>query len=293
MAAVITYDEKDGWGRAALWRGKVLTDLFVDSLDDPDKTGAFYRGKVGRVKEGQKTAWLEVGDGQRVYVESKNPLQSGSLVTCRIKSDLRGGKAPQGVIVKGEADGALGLITPPPRPWQRAIEALAAGEKASLVFQGQALWTSFEGDSFPQIKANLSEGGKPVHPDLDDQIDVLSSPMTALAGGASLIIEPTQAFVAVDVNGGEGGNALSINLLAVRELARQIRLRNLGGIILVDCLKMDSRADGSKLVNAFARAAAGDPAKPYAAGITKLGILEIVRPHAGPSFFSACLKGRG
>ncbi|HAX90589.1 MAG TPA: ribonuclease E, partial [Rhodospirillaceae bacterium] len=119
------------------------------------------------------------------------------------------------------------------------------------------------------------------HPQLDEMIDALLAPVVPLTGGANLIIEPTAALVAIDVNGGASGNPTATNLLAVREVARQIRLRNLGGIIVIDCLKMTSRADASKVVNAFERVAASDPAGIHCYGLNKLGLLEATRTRRG------------
>ena len=293
VSVSISCDYRDGLCRAALWRGRELTDLFVDSLSTPDRTGAILCGKVGRVRAGQKSAWIECGDGERVYVESKMPLQSGAVVLCRIKSDRGQGKAPQGVLIPKtpEADFSFGMIQTPPRPWQRALASLAEGEKARVQFACAEDLALFEASAFAHVTATV-QTREPVHPDLDERIAALLEAQVLLSGGASLVIEQTEALVAIGVNAGESDQPSAVNLLAVREVARQIRLRNLGGIILVDCLKMPSRADGSKVVNAFTRAAATDPAAPKVFGLTKLGLLEIARPHTGPSLAQAMRKAR-
>ena len=62
-----------------------------------------------------------------------------------------------------------------------------------------------------------------------------------LAGGGSLIIQPTAALTAIDVNGG-GRQALDANLAAAREIARQLRLRRIGGTTVVDFIDLPARA---------------------------------------------------
>jgi len=124
---------------------------------------------------------------------------------------------------------------------------------------------------------------EPVHPALDEIIDELQESAVALPGGGNLVIEPTEALVAIDVNGGEAANPLAVNLQAVREIARRIRLRNMAGIIVIDALKMKNRTDKAKVLNALDKAVANDPAGVQVFGLTKLGLIELTRSRRGPS----------
>ncbi|MDD5587362.1 MAG: ribonuclease E/G, partial [Alphaproteobacteria bacterium] len=118
---------------------------------------------------------------------------------------------------------------------------------------------------------------------LDDIIDGLGQSTVELPGGGSIIIEQTEALVAIDVNGGETQNVLAVNLQAVKEIARQIRWRNLSGIIVIDALKMKQRPDKAKVLNALAKATANDPAGVQVFGLTKLGLIEMTRTRRGIS----------
>lgn len=268
----ITCDRKDGLCRAAVWRDKTLVDLYIDRLDRPDMTGAIVRGKIVRVLAGHKTAWVECELKSKLFVQSKTDMKSGEIVTLKIKSTMGQGKAWAGVLVKAqEEDGEIGLVLPPPLPWQRALESLPKEAKAVLLFEAAEDYKLFQAGSYGAAQASLS-AKEPVHPDLDATLDALLDPVVPLQGGASMVIEPTEAFVAVDVNGGENANPVAVNLLAVREAMRQIRLRNLSGIVVIDCLKMKERADISKIINAATRVAEDDPAGVHVFGLTKLGL---------------------
>ncbi|MCC1495008.1 ribonuclease E/G [Cognatishimia sp. F0-27] len=114
---------------------------------------------------------------------------------------------------------------------------------------------------------------------IDALIAGLESPVIALGGGHSMIIEPTSALVAIDVNtGGDTSPAagLKANLAAARDLPRQLRLRGLGGLVIVDPApipKKDRRQLESALRAAFKR----DSTETILAGWTQLGLLEIQR----------------
>lgn len=281
----ITCDREGGFMRCAVWQGKTLIDLYVDRVHARDLSGAIARGKIVRTANSGRSAWIDAGLPERLYVESKLPLTSGAFVTARIKATSGQGKAWSATLVKEEGPSIVkdkGLIAPPPLPWQRALAGLGKGLRVAVSFGDKDDYQTFlRGDAAGYM--GTCAGKELVHPELDEIIDALCRPIVPLSGGASLVIERTQALVAIDVNSGAAtANATAVNLLAVREAARQLRLRNLSGLIVIDCLKMKDRADVSKIVNAFARAAEGDPAQLRGFGLTKLGLLEATRERHGP-----------
>jgi len=280
---MITCDRDGDIGRAAVWQGKTLCDLYVDNLTTPDFSGATARGKIVRLLAGNKAGWIECGLSEKVYIESSVPLKAGALVSVRILCTQDHGKAWRGALIKDAADGEMGLITPPPQPWKRALAGLKADDKALLRFADRADFEAF-GHVTPDARFVADFVAKePVHDGLDEIIDGLLDPVVPLREGGALVIEPTEALVAIDVNGGEATNLTALNLVAVREGARQLRLRNLCGIIVIDCLKMKERADASKVMNAFARVAEGDPANVQFISMSKLGLLECTRERKGPA----------
>lgn len=119
--------------------------------------------------------------------------------------------------------------------------------------------------------------------DIIGQIEELFQPYAMLPGGGNIIIQGTAALTAVDVNRGGSKNAhLDINIQAAKEVARQIRLRNCGGIIVVDFLKnMDKKAQG-QLIAALEEAINEDPCTVQIHGLTALGLIEMTRKRRTP-----------
>ena len=119
--------------------------------------------------------------------------------------------------------------------------------------------------------------------DLDALVDEALSPSVALAGGGRVHVEPTRAAVLVDVDSGtpETGSpertALAVDLAAAEEIARQIRLRNLAGAVVVDFVGLDDRGARERVRTTLVRALAADPLEPQCLGWTRLGHFELVR----------------
>ena len=128
--------------------------------------------------------------------------------------------------------------------------------------------------------------------DLDAQIAALARPRVPLPGGGNLMIEPTEALTAIDVNGGERGDAMAVNLEAAAEVARQLRLRNIGGIVVVDFVGAGKAAERERLVQFLSGAVADDPAGTHVYGMSKLGLVEITRTRRGPPL-AELLGGEG
>jgi len=134
--------------------------------------------------------------------------------------------------------------------------------------------------------------------DLDAVFDEALSATLALPGGGSAHFEATRAGMLIDVDTGtpETGSpertALMANLAAAGTIARQIRLRNLGGGIVVDFVGLDSRAAREKVRAALAEALAPDPVAPQLLGWTRLGHFELVRPRRSRPLAEALLDPR-
>ena len=124
---------------------------------------------------------------------------------------------------------------------------------------------------------------------VEEQIDEALSPAVALPGGGSLIISQTPALCAIDVNtGGAGGGskeqtALSVDLEAAAEAARQIRLRNISGLIVVDFVPVRDPGHKAEVLARLRAAVAGDPLGPHVIGYTAMGLVEMTRRRHGPS----------
>ncbi len=125
-------------------------------------------------------------------------------------------------------------------------------------------------------------------------IDAALTARVGLPGGGFLYIEPTQALVAIDVNSGRhnadsssGPNRqpetiLAVNLEAAREIAHQIRLRNLSGLILIDFVHMTLQDHRNRVLDALRAAMADDPSFARIGGFSPLGLVEIARKRGRP-----------
>jgi Rne/Rng family ribonuclease len=119
--------------------------------------------------------------------------------------------------------------------------------------------------------------------DILDQIEDLFQPYVLLKNGGNIIIQETAALTAIDINRSRDNRAkLAINLEAAAEIGRQIRLRNLGGIIIVDFLKLTSKSDKMALMDALNDITRHDPCTVQIHGLTALGLVEMTRTRRTP-----------
>jgi len=119
--------------------------------------------------------------------------------------------------------------------------------------------------------------------DVESEIEAALDPRVDLPGGGSLVIEQTAALVAIDVNGGGSGRTpLEVDLVAAQEIARQLRLRNLGGLIVVDFLRPRGRDERDTVFEALIEACADDRVPVQVMGWTRAGLVELTRPRDRP-----------
>ena len=105
-----------------------------------------------------------------------------------------------------------------------------------------------------------------------------------LKNGAHIVIDKTEAMTVIDVNSGKYERKsdfdtmkMEINLKSAEEIARLLQLRDIGGIIVIDFLKMREEADKKRLVDSFKEWLKEDKKRPEVAGMTKLGLVELTR----------------
>jgi len=141
---------------------------------------------------------------------------------------------------------------------------------------------------------------------LEDQIRVIYKDRVELKSGGYIIINPTEAMITIDVNSGRASNrrnveetAFKANLEAAGEIARQLRLRDLGGLIVIDFIDMRDRKHDAEVEKAFKKALSVDRARIQLSRISKFGILELSRQKKQSTIqeisYSPCpfCKGRG
>jgi ribonuclease G len=115
-----------------------------------------------------------------------------------------------------------------------------------------------------------------------EQLAAALEPVVELAGGGRLIIQTTAALTAIDVDGG-GRRPLEVDLEAAAEIARQLRLRRLGGTIVVDFVDLAAKRDRARLLATLRAALADDPAPAEVLPMSSLGLVHVSRRRSGPS----------
>ncbi len=117
-------------------------------------------------------------------------------------------------------------------------------------------------------------------------------PRVDLPSGGYIIIEPTEALTVIDVNSGSftrSANSrqtvLWTNCEAAVEISRQMKLRNIGGVLVIDFIDMESRRDQFQLLEQFTLAIKDDSARPQIAELTELGLVELTRKRQGQNIY--------
>jgi len=117
-------------------------------------------------------------------------------------------------------------------------------------------------------------------------------PRVDLPSGGYIIIEPTEALTVVDVNSGSFTRSstaretvLWTNCEAATEIARQLRLRNIAGVIIIDFIDMDSRRDQLQVLELFHKELKFDKARPQIAQLSELGLVELTRKRQGQNIY--------
>ena len=187
------------------------------------------------------------------------------------------------------------LMAAGPGPAARALRDFGTEVGRVVVDDPQALAEAraFAEAEMPSLLPRIEshKGSEPMFEafQIEEQIEAALSPTVALAGGGSLIISQTPALTAIDVNtgGADRGQpertAFDVNMEAARETARQLRLRNIAGLIVVDFVSLRDEGNRRRVLEELTQACADDPLAPHVAGYTRFGLVEMTRRKQGLS----------
>jgi ribonuclease G len=286
-----------GEWRAALLEDGAAAELYTER-GDAAPAGSIHAGRIVRMVGGLDAALVEIGDERPAFLPlPRQPgagarLDEGARVLVQVRREAQRGKAAQLTLRLSEDDAAryAAAATRVEPPAQLLPAPGFAGALARRLPGRPDLVLTDDPSSLPELRAAFA-GAEVAHRraeewplDLDAAFDTALSPTLALPGGGSVHIEDARAAVLVDVDTGspETGSAertaMAANLAATAVIARQLRLRQLGGGILVDFAALEGRGPRERVRQEMTAALAADPARPQVLGWSRLGHLEIVRP---------------
>lgn len=170
----------------------------------------------------------------------------------------------------------------------------AEGQKRALEYmQG---WASRN----TKVLAHLDEEPLLLARSIDKEIETALSDRVELPSGGHLNVQPTEALTVIDVNSGrftssrtQAETVRRTNVEAAQEIPRQLRLRNIGGMVIVDFIDMESRRDQQQVLEQFQRALEDDRAKPQIGQLSDLGLVELTRRRQGQSLRELFTQGCG
>lgn len=278
------------------WRAAWLEDgdpveLYVER-GDSQPAGSIHLGRVLRLVAGLDAALVDIGDARPGFLPVRRPPDEGARVLVQIRREAQGGKGAL-LSTRIAADRLAPLaaraaaLDPPaqldPAPGFAAALALRLPAAPDQVLSDDPAPLRELRNAFTEAEIALrNRADWPL--ELDALFAAALAPSLALPGGGSLHIAECRAATLIDVDTGspETGSAertaLIVNQAAAAAIARQLRLRQIGGGIIVDFAALEGRGPRERIRQAVTAALAGDPAQPQVLGWSRLGHLEIVRP---------------
>jgi ribonuclease G len=186
------------------------------------------------------------------------------------------------------AKGPVALLAQP--PIIKTLREISSDDIDEIVVDDAAAYALLDDCYGPKLRHY--DGDEPIFSRffLKAQIDKVRDRRIWLKSGAFIVIEQTEACVVIDVNSGKqtatkkGDAALKVNMEAAKEIAYQMRLRNLSGIIIVDFITMKSPDDTHSLAEFLRKETAKDRMPATVVGMTALGLMEITRKRIRPPF---------
>ncbi len=253
-----------GETREALFEnGRAIALRIVRESDVRPRWGEIYSARVTSVDARRRGAFLDLGAGLTAFL----PIDpDGRARRGRERVKLAEGAGFVVAITRegARAKNAVATLTPDTHP---------GGECARLA--------RHESD---EALDNAGPADSATRDRIDAAIEDALSRTAPIPGGGALTIEPTAALVSIDVDaggrqgGGEGERfALALNIAAAQEVARQVRLRALGGVIAIDFVSLRAQTARRNLEAAVKTAFSGDPWSVKMAPLSRFGVMELAR----------------
>ncbi len=253
---------------------------------------------------------LEIPPGYGVIVRTAGTGCSKTMITKDLKYLLRLWDSIKGKVMKEKPTALLykerALVLRSIRDSFTPEISEILIDESGVFHEAKELVNIFASKHTQVVK--LYQGDKPLFSkfQIEDQIASIFENRVRLKSGGSIVIAPTEALVAIDVNSGKSTQektveqtAFQTNLEAAEEIARQLRLRDLGGLIVIDFIDMKEAKHRAEVERALKNHVKFDKARTKLGRISKFGLLEMSRQRLHPSIeFGShvacrCCQGKG
>ena len=205
--------------------------------------------------------------------------------------------------------GEFGCLRQPVGALLALLQELASDEPVAIVADNRTLARRIEAELADASAGNSAEiqvlaqrEWVPSTVELDESVRAALDPRASLAEGGWLLFEPGKTLTAIDVNSGTASARragasrvdlrLKVNLQAADAIADALRLRAIGGLVVIDFIDMENSADRDRVAKALRAALADDPARTRVLPMSDLGLVQLTRQRRGPSlaelFFGPC-----
>ncbi|MBI1237452.1 MAG: ribonuclease E/G [Alphaproteobacteria bacterium] len=277
----IAVEEWVGETRAAIVENGQIVELHFDRWSEQGQrvfAGELFLGRVKKVEGALNAAFVDLGRGEPGFLpfgKAGRPsgLHEGAAIPVRVTREAFAEKGPTLALAERDVSGDA--------PQLIEADANLAERLLRRYPEAEAIWADEAGI------------------DISAAIEAAMTSRIPIPGGGVLIIEPTSALTAIDIDSaGRTANAgrklaLDLNVAAMPEIARQLRLRGIGGNVVVDCLHLRSQPDRKAVEGALKRALKADPARIDVLPMSPFGLIELVRQRTGRSIAEVLNAGQG
>lgn len=304
MSARLLISALPGDLHCALLEDERLADFLVLRAGLAPLPGDLYLARVQRHDEGLGAAFVDIGEARPALlpddqVAGRRPSEGAAVAVKVIRAPApgKGAKVTARLTAEDLAQADIAAVSPPAR--------LAGGDPLLALLRHSEPEEILvdDPDVLLELKARLSaqpqwqgrllpyRAATPLFEAaaVAGEIERLLEPEVPLPSGGNLLIEPVTTLSAIDVNagrhsgqGGVGAVALAVDLEAAAEIARQLRLRALAGLIVVDFLALERKDERARVTRALKEALARDPVTSQVEMMRASGLVELTRKRARP-----------
>ena len=305
MSRRLLISAQSGETRAAWLDDGELSDLMVLRDDRPWLVDNLYLGRTTACDRSLAAAFVDIGldrPGLLPLNEAPKGLSEGDAIAVRVTRAPQTGKGVRltGCRLPAELRAAAEKLAPPAllRAAEDPFDAALAAEPPpdAIVIDDPACFDRAKARlaARPELIARLSLDLDPETPcercGVEAAIEALLEPRVALPSGGHLLVEPVQTLTAIDVNSGTAGGpaagtamAFDVNLEAAAEVPRQLRLRGLSGLIVIDFLELREEAARKRVTEALREGLNNDPRPSRVQAMRRSGLVEMTLRRARPA----------